>query len=201
MPLATWPAYAIPTEARLVINNAIPKDYRSQVNRAAPFPALFREVWFASIALAPMSRANAELFAAFCETLDGRVTAFKIAMTAGVFTRSSSTGLALLTTTTPGASTIRITVPTGGFYPGTLISLGDIETSSFQLLEVLDTVAAGTRTINIAPRIRHVFTAGVTCASGSDVFGKFNLATDSDGRARVNVSHGRASVQFTEAVA
>lgn len=200
MALAQFPAVARAVEARLAIINNTPDEHFSEASRRGSYPIPMREMWACSMAFAPMSRADAELVAAFCEQHDGRVTSFKHALGFGVFRPTVQPGVTLSANAARGANTLSVNVPTGGFPAGTLINIGDIETSRFQLLEVLAAVGAGAQTIAIAPRLRFAFNAGTGMASNA-VFGKWQLARDDVGRPVVDVSSGAMSVEFIEATA
>ena len=198
MPLLELPSFAKPIEIRLTIQNSISEGHRSEVNRGGYFPPNLREMWTLGLALAPMSPANAEALAAFIERLDGKVEAFKIQMLAGIY-GASVAGLTLNAATTRGAETISLVVPTGGVDRGTLFSLGDIDTAEFQLFEVVAGAAAGVQNVRVAPRVRYAFGSGATIAASSP-FARFRLADDGQGRPRVDVSKGVATLQLVEAV-
>lgn len=195
MALLELPATVKIIEARLAIQNAIPDAFRSAVNRAAPFPPAFRELWTCKLALAPMLPADAEALAAFCERLDGRVTAFKMPMTNGIFGNSAADITTIAADLARGESLVTITgaVPA----PGALFTLGDIEADAFQMFEVVAGVTS--TTFRVAPRARYAFTTAAALVKTSPPM-RWRLASDVEGRPSVNVSRGVTTLNLVEAV-
>lgn len=199
MALLSLPSIAKITELRLRI--AVPiSDPTLTLNRRKPIGPAYREMWMADVALAAVSPQNMPALIAAFERMDGRVAGFKIPLGAGKFSRAAAYTASLVAAPATGADRIRLNLSpaSGALLRGTLITLGDIEASDFQLVEVVKTVTASSdTTVRIAPRIRRKFTTGSAVALGN-VTGRFKLSTDqlSDS---VSVSSGSFSFSAMEA--
>lgn len=197
MTLPTLPSYLKVTDARLRITNPA-DEHKSEINRRNPSPATFREVWTLEAAFAPVAASYADALQAWVEVLDGRVNAFKMPLTQGVYGATCSGSVALSAATTRGAGTLPVTV-TGTIPAGTLLAVGDIETSTFQVFEVLEDATSATTALEIAPRVRHAFTSGATVEIAA-VHGKFKLMADATGGVTLRLDRAGISLAAVEAV-
>lgn len=197
MALPVLPSYLKVTDARLRVVNAT-DTHQSEINRRNPAPAALREVWFLESAFAPLNKAQAGALSAWIEALDGRVNAFKLPLTQGVYGATCSGTVALSATATRGAGVLPVTV-TGTIPAGTLIGVGDIETDTYQLFEVSEAATSATTSLAVAPRVRHAFTSGAA-VSISTAYGKFNLSEDGAGGVAVLLDRTGISLSAVEAV-
>lgn len=191
------PAAAHIRELRLAIS-AGNNEARRPLNRKAPYAAAYREYWAGEVLFAPTSPSDGQALAAFLESLDGRVLPFRLPLTPFSVVHAN-TGGTLGADVARGADTLRVTkASTNPLLRGTLLAIGNIDTTAFQLVEVIHDGPGGTsETVYIAPRIGQAFSGGTTVAIGA-VSGKFTLAGDIS--KSVNVSSGLVSVSVIEAV-
>lgn len=200
MAIASLPAAAKIKELRLKISN--PNDEAQRpTNRSAPYGVALRELWNGEALFAPMSRADAHGVAAFLESLDGRVTPFKVAIAEGVFRREAAFTASLVGALTPGQADIAINFsPASGVVrAGTLFAVGDIESGPYQMFEVLADAPATTATpVLVAPRVRYAFASDAPVAFGT-VYGKFTLAEEAVG-VSIPLTQGVASIKVIEAL-
>lgn len=200
MTTAALPAAAKVQELRLAVE--CPTDeVRRPLTRKAPYAAPMREMWRGEVLFAPMTQADARAVAAFFDGLDGRVTPFRLPLKGGVHTvENASTSGTLAAAVASGADRISLAKGTSAeLLPGTLIAIGDIDTTAFQLVEVIaGGSVATTQTVIIAPRIRQAFSSGAAVAIGG-TNGKFKLAQDTFAGS-VSASAGIISISVEEAV-
>lgn len=197
MTLPSLPSYLKVTDARLRITNPA-DEHRSEINRRNPSPAAFRELWTLEAAFAPVAASYADALQAWIEALDGRVNAFKMPLTQGVYGATCSGTVALSGTTTRGAGTLLVTV-TGTIPAGTLLAVGDIETNTFQVFEVLEEATSATTRLEVAPRVRHAFTSGAAVEIAAP-HGKFTLMSDATGGVTLRLDRAGISLAAVEAV-
>lgn len=197
MALAVLPAYAKIKELRLCIpapSDAFERPASLHVLTATPYT----EMWTGDIVFADMLRDNAKAFSAWQASLDGRVNAFRMALTAGKFSRAYAGTAALAAVPALGADRIQLDL-SETLYRGTRITVGDIESGPFQLFDVLQTVAPDEgAAVLVAPRVRVSFTGSETVACGT-VNGKFRLRGD-DVAVSVSRDRGAASMAVEEAL-
>lgn len=196
------PAIAKIAELRLGIR-APTDDVRRGSNYKAPFASAFRELWAGSVLWANLSRNDMQALAAFFESRDGRVTPFGVSLAAG-FASQYVNGNATVAGTlaaTPALGADVVSISASGSPPllaGTLISFGDPD-DAYQVCEVLqDTLADGTSSIYIAPRIRYELDT-LDCTLGT-VTGKFVLADDTLKALKFVPAYGALSVDVIEAL-
>lgn len=201
MAIAVWPAYAKIRQLDLAIQ-APTFELRSQADMRAPYGSPLREIWQGRITIPPLSRANLHAFMAWCHSLDGRVSPFRVTLKAGVFTRTASNQSGTLNSTPAlGADTIAL----AGFSNpttlarGTLLGVGDYDTDDYQMVEVIEdaTFSADGDTVRIAPRIRVPVTGGATVVVG-DVQAKLRLAVDDLSGMLSNASYGTVDLPVVE---
>lgn len=197
MTLPTLPSYLKVTDARLRISNAA-DEHKSEINRRNPSPAAFREVWTLEAAFAPIARGYADALAAWIEALDGRVNAFKMPLTQGVYGATCTATVALSGNTARGAGYLPVTI-TGTIPAGTLLGVGDIEASAFQVFEVLEDATSVTTQLPIAPRVRHAFTTS-SPVEVSAVHGRFNLFADATGGVSLTLDRAGVALSAVEAL-
>lgn len=177
-----WPSNARPAEIRMMIANDPAEAARSRLDYRAKYGPALRETWRLEMAVAPMLEADTLALEYLIEQAGGRVTPFRVPMLANVHTLAATASVALAADTTRGADTIELDIATADVSAGTLISLGDITTNTFQLFEVLEDAEIGTGVaVKIAPRVRYEFEAGADIEIGAACEGKFRLASDDDG--------------------
>lgn len=166
------------TEIRLRID--VPNSAPTLVlNRRKPIGPAYREIWLAEVALAAVSTQNWPALVASFERMDGRVQGFVLPV--GKFSRQAAYTASIVSAPATGADRIRLNlVPASGvLLRGTFITLGDINSDDFQLVEVVKSVAATSdTTVRIAPRIRRKFTTGSAVVVGSKTVGRFKLLDD-----------------------
>lgn len=166
------------TEIRLRIDvpNSAPT---LALNRRKPIGPAYREIWLAEVALAAVSTQNWPALVASFERMDGRVQGFVLPV--GKFSRQAAYTASIVSAPATGADRIRLNlVPASGvLLRGTFITLGDINSDNFQLVEVVKSVAATSdTTVRIAPRIRRKFTTGSAVVVGTKTVGRFKLLDD-----------------------
>lgn len=197
MALAVLPSYAKIKELRLCIpapSEAFERPANLQVLTGTPYT----EAWTGDIVFADMLRDSAKAFSAWMASLDGRVTAFRMALTAGKFSRAYSGTSALAAAPALGADRIQLDL-TGTLYRGTRITVGNIESGPFQLFDVLETVSPNEgAVVRVAPRVRVEFAGSETVVCGT-VNGKFRLRGD-DLAVSVRLDRGVASLAIEEAL-
>lgn len=200
MTVPTIPAFAHIQGLTLAITMR-ERDQTRMINRKGGHGADASELWTGSIAFAPMTRANGAALVAFFEALDGRVSPFLISLAGGFASQSTAFTGTIAANGRAGLGYISASLsPVGSLVrAGTLIGIGDPQTSSYQWCEVLtDVVASSATAIDIAPRLRKPVTAGATLALGT-VYGKFNLASDDIKGLSANVAATGFSIDVIEA--
>jgi hypothetical protein len=200
MPVAALPTVARISELRLAI--AAPCDEIARpLNRKAPYAPAYRELWRGELLCAGLAHADAAALAAFLEALDGRVTPFKLSLGAGKFGQLASHTGSLQAVPALGADTVSLNLSpaSGRIRAGTLLTVGDLETSAYQLFEcVQDVTAASATAVKVAPRVRTTFTLASPVALGT-VWAKLRLASD-EVDASTLVTHGLVTIGVVEAL-
>lgn len=197
MPIAVLPAYAKVIELRLAI--PMPSDPMMRpADLDVPGSTPYREMWAGEIVIADMHKDNAKAFAAWAASLDGRVNPFRMTLTAGKFSRAYSGTSALAATPVLGADRIQLDLD-ATLKRGTRITVGDVETSTFQLFEVLQDVSPNPgAVVRVAPRVRVAFTGSETVVCGT-VQAKLKLASDSIDVA-ISIARGVAGMTVEESL-
>lgn len=174
-----WITSAHLVEARLGIDAAA-YGQMSLFDRRGRYGQLASEHWSGELLFTPMSEQESLRLQALLNTLDGRSTAFGVRMPTTLLTHNVQIEGTLASATTRQAETIQITTPSAGVVlPGTLLTIGDIDSASYQMCEVLTEFTSGTAvTVTVAPRIRNVIASGTAVKIGTGVVGKFYLAAD-----------------------
>jgi hypothetical protein len=185
------------------------------LTKQAPYSARYSELWVGQALFASTSRANTNAFAAWLESLDGQISPFKLPLQAGKFSQPSSP-IALAEVPALGSDELSIAAAYDGIMiePGTLLTIGDIETDTFQLFEVVaggekvdpfftdgtdfDDDTSFARLLKVAPRVGCVFSLSDPVVIGT-VNGKFKLSAD-ELKIASQLTYGTVTVDLVEAV-
>lgn len=200
MPVAALPATSNIVELQLAIALTVPQASRPLNRKRAPAAPL-TEIWRGQIALARMTRADTAALAAFLETLDGSVTPFKVLMAGGFASQSLTESGTLTVAAASGATSISVTFAGSVTLPaGTLLAIGDIDTATYQMCELLAPVSgSGVQTLEVAPRIRKAFAAATAVALGS-VYAKLVIESPRHGVSG-ELDRGSATLEVVESLA
>lgn len=194
----TLPAIAKIVEMRMRILVPL-SDPKLALNRRMPIGPAFREMWLYEVALAPVAPEDTRKLVAALERMDGKINPFTFSLKS--FSRAASLTASVVAAPATGSVTVRLNfTPTGVMLKrGTLISLGDITTSTYQVVEVLaDVLTASDTTVTIAPRVRRKFTTGSAVAV-ANVQAKAKLNSDDISNSRTPTS-GVVSFSALEAI-
>lgn len=201
MAIAELPSIARVSELRLAISPEPDQAFRP-LNRKTQASMPYRETWSAEIVFAALREVDAHTLAAFFEALDGQVLPFKLPLTAGKFSQVAAFDATLAAVPALGADVVRLNLDpaTGKLKRGTLFTVGDIETTTFQLFECVETVdAAADTSVKVAPRVRWTFESDASVTVGS-VDAKLALSKD-EFVVPITLSSGIVSVECREAIA
>lgn len=172
----------------------------SPMTLKAPYAAGLTEIWRGEFALAAMTRRNAQAVAAFLESLDGKVTPFKLTLAQPVMSQPGSWTASLIDNPRLGADMLNLAISPAGstLKAGTLLTIGDIDSDPFQLFEVLtDVTTAAATEVTIAPRVRRSFSGNYDAVDVGEVQGRFVLADDFPD-INVLLSHGVGVIPVME---
>ncbi len=202
MTVQTVPSAAKIRHARLRIS-APDSGVRSVMNRRAAYGHQLRAMWNGAIEFAALSRQESAELHAFFERLDGQVDSFGVPIPLGVLSQGNTSPSGTLNTAVvAGSDTADLTgFPTNTvLLRGTLLALGDIDDSNYQVVEVVvdaDLDSSGTTTV--APRIRRAIDSGTAVKAGGITM-KLNLTGDRLDSIQDAITYGSLAIDVMEAL-
>lgn len=182
-------------EYRLGIRLARENDPTRPLTRSRPYSVALAERWEGELLFAPLLAADAKRLLAALERLDGKVSPFALTLKGGVVGQASTSTAVLTAAPALGTDTLPLSVSGAELEPGTLVTVGDLNSGPFQLFEVLETTSAG---VTVAPRVRASFSSSSPVAVGT-VTAKFQRASDAADVADY-IGHSLISLSIVEAL-
>lgn len=188
------PSYAKLRELRLGVDAPGDDGFRPLNKKRAVGPRI-GEIWAGEALFAGLNRAQIAALGAFFASCDGRVNAFGLPLAAGFASLTSALTLTLAAATTAGQDYLDFGA--SAISPGTLLTVGSIDSATFQLFEVV--AAKSSAAHYVSPRVRLPFASGAAVTIGT-VSGKFKLDRDAIEGWQSNASNGTMSVPILEAL-
>jgi hypothetical protein len=182
------------TELQLAIQIETHEALRPVSRRRQPASPV-AEMWAGQIACAVTNAADHRAIVAFLERIDGQVGAFGVTLRTGFASRGADRVSAVAVATTRASPLLEIDAVTGAVDVGTLVSIGDIDTDRYQVVEVVGLDAGR---LVVAPRLRYVFPVATPVRLGT-VTAKLRLTSDRvDQSARLD--RGNVTLDVVEAI-
>jgi hypothetical protein len=197
VPLIAFPSFVKIVELQLSVRSVFGADRRPLLKTRGEGASL-TEMWAGQVAFQTMTSADARAFAAWHETLDGRVNSFALPLAQGFATHVNSFA-GVVASVVAGADVVRLNGSAVALRPGTLLAFGVPGDVNYQVCEVLEAASPYINTeVFVSPRPRTDIAPG-TAVTGGTVTGAFALATDAPASSW-GLQRGSATIDIVEAL-